>query len=564
MGSSMSAQLPEGFVIDEPAALPPGFVLDSPEQAEKPDSFLDNTRAVLAEAGAGAMREAAGLVDFVVPDTVNAVMSLAGSDKRMPTLTDSLEGIGIQGGFMEPGTAQDAVRGAGQALTMAGGFAPVTRNVAKIPGAIAEFAGIGAAKAPIRAASVSLSQQALEKLPEAEQALLSGSGDVITATKKLDPSAPLQAPRAITDKVGKEAVKQGFDEGLIAQIKASPKNARKKMAAMVDIVEKGKKNFRYSAENRPLDIAGDSVLTRVKVVREANRAAGNRLDSTAKALKGQQIDVTTAVDGFLKELDGMGVQFNPTTRELNFKGSDLEGVVGPQRVIKNVITRMLDTKAPDAFDTHRMKRFIDEQVTYGKNARGLGGKTENILKSLRHNLDSVLDENFPAYDKVNTEYAQTIGALDALQDVAGKKMDFYGENADQAIGTLTRRLLSNAQSRIPLKDAIKKLDDVAQRFVSGGTDVVPFGHITKRSGVKASDLDDDIMGQVMFVDELEKMFGTNARTSLQGDVEKGVRTGIQGPGAIAVEGAVALAKKVQGVNETNAMKALRELLKESK
>ena len=121
---------------------------------------------------------------------------------------------------------------------------------------------------------------------------------------------------------------------------------------------------------------------------------------------------------------------------------------------------------PDAFELHRMKRFIDEVVTYGKAGEGLTGKTERILKQLRTNLDSTLDDAFPAYNEANTIYADTIGALDALQDVAGRKMDLFGPNADKATGTLLRRMMSNAQSRVNLVDAVDNLEVVAKRYGS--------------------------------------------------------------------------------------------------
>lgn len=522
--------------------------------------LVNDATAVLGELAASANRSVTEFVDFVGPDTVNAILRLSGSAKQVPTLTGALEDTGIQGGFMKPGIARDAVRAGGQALTMAGGLAPVTRNLAKTGPAIAEFVGMGSAKVPA-AAGVSLSQQALDALPPKARALVDGTGDNITAKIKLDPRAPIEAPRIITDKVGKEAVKQGFDEGFVAMVKTSPKKGREKMSAMIDIMEKGKKNFRYSANNRALDVTGESVLDRVRVVREANKAAGNRLDHVAGSLKGQQVDFSPAVDSFLGQIDDMGIKFDPKANKVSFSDSDLEGLTGVQRTVKNVLNRMRNTKSPDAYDIHRMKRFIDEQVTYGKNAGGLGGKTERILKTLRHDLDSILDQNFPEYNKVNTQYAETISALDTFQDVAGKKMDLTGGNADKAVGTLTRRLLSNAQSRIPLKDAISELDQVAKKFVTpGGTDIVPYGHITKKAGIALKDLDDDIMGQVLFVDELEKILGPSARTSLLGDIDKGVRTAAGGKAGAAVEGASMAAKKLAGINEEKAIKAIRELM----
>jgi len=512
----------------------------------------DTALNVAGEFAAGANRAATGAIDFVGPDTVNSVLSLAGSDKQVPTLTGLLAPTGIQGGFMGPGMGRDAVGALGSTLTAAGGFMSVPRNVATAGGALAEYLGIGSASPSAAVVAPSVADAVSTKL-----SLLRQSGDTSTAGVMLD-----SAGNVVKDATAKAATHQGFDPGLVAMIKASTPKARQKMAAMLDVVEQGKANFRYSADNRPLDIAGDSVLNRVKVVREANRVAGVKLDSVANALKGQQVDVSPAVNSFLDELDGMGVKFNPKDNTVSFQGSDLEGVPGPQRVIKNVLNRMLNTQVPDAYDAHRLKKFIDEQVTYGKNARGLGGKTERILKTLRHNVDGVLDAQFPEYNAVNSKYSETIGALDALQDVAGSKMDFFGENADKAIGTLTRRLLSNAQSRVPLKDAINQLDTVAQKFVvSDGKDLVPYKAVLKRSGVTPDMLDDDIMGQVLFTDELDKMFGAASRTSLLGDVEKGVGTAMGGKTAIFTSAAKAAAKKLTGVNDKAAIKAMRELLR---
>jgi len=94
--------------------------------------------------------------------------------------------------------------------------------------------------------------------------------------------------------------------------------------------------------------------------------------------------------------------------------------------------------------------------------------------------------------------------------------------------------------------------------------VVPHGYITRRIGIKASDLDDDVLGQVIFVDELEKLLGASARTSFQGDIEKAVNTARGGVKNAIVDAGVAAANKARGINQDNALKAMRELLKEPK
>jgi hypothetical protein len=573
----MSTELPPGFTLDKPrpAGLPAGFTLDAPPAAQE-GSILDGPRAVAAELGAAAMRPIAEMVDFVVPDTYNAASRLMGSDSRMPTLRDTLEPMGIEGNFMEPGTGRDLVRGGGNALGVGAGLVPSQgRNLAKPLGAAAEFLGIGAAKAPSALTGASLSQQALDALPEVERALLSGSGDVITATKQLDPSAPPQSPVAIDYPAGKESIKQGFEDGFVAMVKESPEKAKKKMLAVLNIMEKGKQNFRYRDNNRPLKVVGDSIVSRIKVVREANRVAGKQLGQEAKNLKGQSLDYSGAVASFEDSLKELGVKFSPKDRTLSFQGSDFEGLKDPEGAIKRILGRMMSERGHDgtpnidAYDLHRLKKFIDENVTYGSDAGGLKGTAERVLKTFRHDINETLGAAFPEYARVNKQYSETIKAIDDFQDVAGQKMDLYGPYANDAIGGLARRLLSNAASRVPLKIAVKQLDDTAKKFMSpGGKDIVPYEKISERSGVKITDMDDDVIAQISFVDQLENILGPTARTSLFGDVDKAIDRGAQvasgGIGGAVIGLAADGLKYGRRINEKNAIKSIRTLLKEQK
>ena len=350
------------------------------------------------------------------------------------------------------------------------------------------------------------------------------------------------------DPVAKEAVRQGFDQGVIAAVKGATKLDRRKMADMVKIMQRGKENALFAAKNRPSDVAGKSLLERVNHVKKVNRNAGKRLDEVAKSLRGQQVDSSVAINNFKANLDDMGITINNQLQPV-FEGSIIEGALAPERAIKNIVKRLSSGKpgvAPDAFELHRMKRFIDETVTYGKAGEGLAGKTEGILKQLRADLDKTLDAKFHRYDKVNTQYADTVGALDELQSVAGKKMDLFGKNADKATGTLLRRLMSNAQSRVNLVDAVDVLESTAKKY--GGK------------------FNDDISTQMLFADELDSVFGAVAKTSLQGEVIKGVKTGVEraagGRGVIgsAVDVVTAGAKKARGINEEQGFKTINLLL----
>lgn len=393
--------------------------------------------------------------------------------------------------------------------------------------------------------------------------LREGSTDIETAKYKLDMpvgdvpllKGPVQkrtkiqqylnigGDRIKKDRAAIESIKQGFDEGVIAAIKGASPTDKKIMLKMVGISEMGKKNARFGMTNRASDVAGDSLMKRIGIVSRVNRTAGKKLDGVAKSLRGKTVSPDRAVNDFIDDLSDMGISVSDDLR-LNFVGSDIEGLDGPIRAITHVFNRMKNTKAPDAYDLHRMKKYIDENVTYGKTADGLGGKTEGILKNLRRNLDGILDDSFPEYNKVNSDYSETIGVLDSIQDVAGKKMDLSGANADKAIGTLMRRLMSNAQSRVNLLDSINGIEDIAVKH--GGR------------------FDDDLLTQVLFVDELDSVFGPAARTSFQGQIGQAVK-GAAGaaarPADTAVNAVANAAEKARGINQGNAFKAIKDLLK---
>lgn len=342
--------------------------------------------------------------------------------------------------------------------------------------------------------------------------------------------------RATNDPFQREAINQGFDEGVIAAIRGASDSDRASMGVMLETMERGKKNSRYAAQNRPADVVGKSALERFNSVLAANKDAGKRLDAEAQKLKGNQLDVSGPVNEFLEDLDSMGISINDDLTP-NFKGSDIEGLQAPEAAIKRLVSRMATNGPVDAFEMHRLKKFIDENVTFGKSGEGLSGKTENIMKNLRRNLDGALDSNFDSYNQVNTQYAETIGAIDNLQSASGSKVNLSGGNADKAMGTVLRRLMSNTQSRVNLMDSLSELDTVAAKY-----------------GAK---FDDDLLTQILFADELDRNFGPVARTGFQGQIAQALTRSKMENARVGVEKTV---EALQGVNQEGGFKAMRELL----
>lgn len=408
-----------------------------------------------------------------------------------------------------------------------------------IPTGLAEAAGLATLKT-----GASAIKRIPEKQNETRSLIESGSTSNELAELRVD-----EKGRVKTDARAVAAINQGFDKGVIQAVKQSSPTDKQQMLKMVNIAQIGRKNKLESVKARPTDVVGDSLMKRYQEVYKQNRMAGGRLDGVAKGLKGQQVDYSPAVNQFAQDLKDMGIGVDADLRPV-FKGSDIEGVKGAETTIQRIMARMRDTNDPDGYDVHRLKKFIDEQVSFGKKTEGLGGKTERVLKNLRRNLDETLDSRFPEYNEVNSIYSETIQVMDAFQDAAGQKMNLQGPNANKAVGTLMRRLMSNAQSRVRLADAIQELDTVAG---------------------KTGTFNDDLMTQVLFADELDRVFTTQATTSLQGEVRKALGSTVDA--ATGQKGVIQSAKDLvdsvgdmraaSKVNEDAAFAAIRDLLKKT-
>lgn len=80
-------------------------------KAVTPEGQLNPLISIPAEIGSALNEALVGTVDFLVPDTVNAVSELIGSEYRMPRLSDQeLVRLYSQGGYMDEGYGRDAIR----------------------------------------------------------------------------------------------------------------------------------------------------------------------------------------------------------------------------------------------------------------------------------------------------------------------------------------------------------------------------------------------------------------------------------------------------------------------
>ena len=568
-----------------------------------------------AIAGAGA----ATLAGLVADPVVGAINNLFGTKYTMPT--DALEDLLTRVGVAEPRTAaerivQTTTAGAsggagGVALgkaVEAAATSPVTREVGKLlastpalqtvtgatsagAGQVAKESGAGtggqiaaqvagAVVPSIPSAVRTITGQAAKQIApvgaEIREQVTPTIGESLRSIKatvgeKIDPASQQlikrqieQTPDSIDvvnfrvagtqvlpDNLAADAIKQGWKDGTIASIKAATSQDRKAMLQMLNIFKMGEKSEVFRTLNRAADILGDTVQRRIDFLANANKQSGKAIDRIAQTkLRGKSVNYDPAINTFLDDLGKIGVKVELDSKgvaKANLKGSRIEGDSRAEKLLNIVLKRLSKTEAPDALGVHDAKRFIDTQVNYGKkNALNpLTAEAEKIVKNLRRNLNNTLGEAFPVYKAANQKYADTITALDNLQKAAGTQIDFDSENANKALGTAMRKLTSNYGTRANLIDALDQANQAATKY-----------------GMK---IEDDIVSQLIFVNELDRMFGAAAQTSLKGQVAEAMETGVDiargGAARRAIELLAEKAEELRGINKENAVKAMEELLK---
>lgn len=422
----------------------------------------------------------------VLPRGINEAGRRLGFDTDLPTFSEGLEAAtGGTRNFMEPGIARDVVQATGEAVPAVAGLVAGTRKAA------------------------------LDAKDLAENVLH---------------QAPKQAVAA-KSKAADSALKQGFDSKVVDEIRLSSPQTKARMKRMVGMFQSGR------GRSRPGDVLGDSVARRINRIAVVNRRAGKQLDTEAQKLAGKDVDLTSAFHQFTESLSKHGVSFGDDGK-LVFDNSTFDGTQSSENLLK-LLSRRLQ-KVGDAQDAHRLKRFIDDKVDFGDGGEGVSGATEGVAKALRRAIDQALDAKFDRYREINDTFSETVSALNQFQDVAGKRLDLTGANVDKAIGALSRRLLSNAPSRVPLIDALDQIDEVAGKY--------------------GANVSDDIQSLALFADELDRVFKPVAKTSLGGEFAKTAVT--QGQAGLLEKGVTEGLKKARRINDEQAVKAIRGLLAE--
>jgi len=382
----------------------------------------------------------------------------------------------------------------------------------------------------------------------AERALIqqikSGGRDNALATLKV------VGNKVQADKLGIEAIKQGFDEGFVQAVKTANTQTKQGFTEMLNTMKRINKSKRLALDIRPSDVVGDSVSSRIKFIRDTATDARKQLNDLAEnKLKGRSLDVDPVVTKLQSSLDDLDVKLTGDgIPEPDFTGSLISKDKTSQRVIKDLISLMGEGGKPDALRFHKMKRQIDNMIDFRKKSvSGLSEAGRNVLKDIRSSLNESVRAISPEYARVNDVMSSSLGALDDFQKVSGSSIDIFGKGSNKAIGQDMRGLLSNRKSRVKLENALDSVDTVAKEL--GGK------------------FNDDVKDLALFANSIEDRFGAVAGTSFKGEIESAIKqAGTQGATAAATEkvfqAASQKAAKLRGVNDFNAFKAMGDLIRE--
>ena len=511
-------------IVDEVIADPVAQPQQDPQFRGRQAGYGANDVSVippLAEVSAGANRSLMYIPDAATMALTKIISGYAGVldviagkpyNDRTTSISDAIESLsGFRPGqrsSMEPGLAKDAAAAFGEVVIPGamGLTAVAGRNLARPVDAAVEFiSGYGSA-APANLArsaadgapmpSIYGSDEAVipvgaYKSREARKiktdlAVLRGEGDIESVGYKLDPQG-----NVVKDAADNALVKRGWTEGTVAMLKTANTATRRGVRQMVDMVDRGVRNDRYRDANPPGNIVGKAVNNRLKIIRDAFMTSKDDLDAAAVGLQDMDINLSGAMNTLVKDLadqrifvevgENGGLILNEAGDvAIDFSKSTIRDTKPAENFVQNLMDYINQTR-PDykAIDAHFAKKFIDEKVSYGKQVEGLSGNIERIAKRLRHNIDTSLDELSPEYDAANIMYADTVRVINGIQDLVGKKVDLLSESAEEALGTMSRKVLSNYQSGPIMRDAFSQMDATAAKYA-------------EQMGVNPSVLDDSI------------------------------------------------------------------------
>lgn len=346
-------------------------------------------------------------------------------------------------------------------------------------------------------------------------ALNAGSIDGASKTVASKPS-PVErfvnpSPKAVPldPVVKKTAQSAGFDDRVIDLVEGASQTDKDSFKRMVKQAEIASKSF---GKERPVSIAGETIMKRAEHIAEKRKEVGKALGETVKSLPKNPVDVSKARGSFFQKLEEDGVQMLDDGK-LDFSDTRYANDSSGQKMIQQLYD---DLDLSDGMLTpqriQRIRQRLFDDLDLGAKKEVLSGRIESLLTQTRSELDAPLQELSSEYAKYSKEYAKSSQALADFYQLLGKK--FTGAS-DEALklraGEVGARIGSNASA-----DTIRVLDGLDRTAKELG-----------------GEFDDDIARQFFFSEILNDLYKITQPRSFQGGIERGVEGALEKAGIVA-------------------------------
>jgi len=489
----------------------------------------------------------------VLKGVAKAVLPQGGEDFVKDSIPKTIDGMAKFGDFITPNQVTDF--GAKMFLKYDGLDEETKRNVNAsfdVASLLAEAFGVGAGakvaktgvEVGLRGAREGVEQVTQEALRVGNTVKDSTSGlvDFVRPTIDAVRNAPANA------RVNMEAAK--VNQQAIRQLPPSAQNAVRKGVDIEDLTEtlsinKAQKpalKKLYGAvtdfvggkrDINPIGAVGQPVVNKFNTLKEQTKKLGNQLDDIAEGLVGKPVN---GRQGVLSTVDETLIKLRVSRTEggvLDFVDSNLEGLGTNEDIINNIYRRL--QKSTDANGLHQLKRYIDNNVDYGTTKGGFTGEAEKLIKGWRRAIDGVLDTEFPAYNKVNTELSKRLKPINDFKKFMKAATGLDEDLMNMSAGQLMRRIASNVRSNPEIRQVLRDLDNATD--VKGKLAV-------------------NVESLVDFYATLEKYYPEIVgKNTFQGQIKNALDT----PGGI-VDKVTGVVKNVVGQTESVKRKAITEFL----
>lgn len=387
---------------------------DQPQQ-EQEKGFLQKAGDVALEGMAAVNRGATNLVDFA-SSLPNAALELAGSQSRIPSLTQALAPA-TQGNFMEQGLGRDVVRAAGESVPAALAVGGALRQgAAALPamGQAAESVGAGALR---QLGSSTVAQ-------DAGFAALSGAGSAVGREVGGEEGAmigAIAAPAAVTlaPQLAGQAIKKIFAGG-----------NEKAIAKSID-------DFAFIGETPTVGMAtGSPAIQKAETVSGSVMGGGRLREKSASIADSIQKRVADMADN-LSSKTGAEAAGLEIKKGIQGRGGFLDRFRVSSSALWNKADQMIDPALP--VDTTNTKSMLVQLVR--------GDSVGRILDNPKLvQLQQVLDESpivdYQTLKSLRSSIGQKIGNNELISDIPRAELK-------RVYGALTQDIKTAAANSSP-------------------------------------------------------------------------------------------------------------------